>query len=166
MPVRKESDTKIFIYVISSEMGPVKIGLSSDVRNRLKVLQTSFPYTLSISFQERIIRSSAEFVEKKAHATLADRRMRGEWFSCPFGKKSARPKDERLIPAAEDDQSSAQRSTFRITSSSRNGCVHFQEFVFTTILSYQLQRILLSNTDSLGSLRRSTSSIVSTLPPK
>jgi len=80
MPACKEPNAPIYIYVISSEMGPVKIGLSSDVQNGLKILQTGFPYKLSIYFHERIMRSSAGFVEKKAHATLAKKRLQGEWF--------------------------------------------------------------------------------------
>lgn len=68
-----ESDL-YFIQVAGG--GPVKIGISSDVRKRLDGLRTSCPYPLEL---RRTVRRMG-LLERPLHAQLAAARLRGEWF--------------------------------------------------------------------------------------
>ncbi len=56
----------------------VKIGLSKDVRARVRKLQTGSPYELAL--MGWIIGSNDRSLEKKLHEHFADRNLHGEWF--------------------------------------------------------------------------------------
>jgi hypothetical protein len=67
------------LYVIGSDTGPQKIGVSANVARRLAVLQTHSPHALTAHHQAQPA-SDARLVERVAHALLAAKRLRGEWF--------------------------------------------------------------------------------------
>jgi hypothetical protein len=71
----------MFVYVIKSSPGPVKIGKAVDPSSRLKILQTGAPFRLSL---EKVCRcddeKSAYKVEKSAQRVLRGKRLTGEWF--------------------------------------------------------------------------------------
>jgi hypothetical protein len=75
-----------YVYFIQSggTDGPIKIGHSIDVANRLKELQTSSPYELvllgSMKFDHPW--QAAAFEYRLHHEVFWDLRLRGEWFRC------------------------------------------------------------------------------------
>jgi hypothetical protein len=67
---------KEFVYFITSEGGPIKIGRATDVQKRLSALQTSNPETL---FVVGVIHSELHS-ESSVHRRFEHLRLRGEWF--------------------------------------------------------------------------------------
>lgn len=66
-----------FIYVIQGELGgPIKIGYSQDVAQRVKELQTGYPDDLKVL---HMFPGNMD-IEAKIHQDLKKYRMRGEWF--------------------------------------------------------------------------------------
>lgn len=66
-----------YLYVIASlEMGVCKIGISNNPEDRLKGLQTGFPFPLVIL--EKI--PQLEHKEREIHQLLSDFKLLGEWF--------------------------------------------------------------------------------------
>lgn len=64
-----------FIRAVSG--GPVKIGVSKSISDRLMELQTGNPYKLEVI---HIIQNAGLKKEKELHAKLSEYRMFGEWF--------------------------------------------------------------------------------------
>lgn len=65
-----------FVYFITFEGGPIKIGKALDVKKRLSALQTSSPETL---FVLGAISGGSE-MEASLHKQFSHLRLRGEWF--------------------------------------------------------------------------------------
>lgn len=81
-----------FVYFISHDHGPIKIGKARDVKKRLSSLQTSCPHRLSVLG----IMPSDGSLEGKLHRQFSTLRMRGEWFRrdarlLDFIKESSQP---------------------------------------------------------------------------
>lgn len=72
--------TREFVYVIGCDGHPVKVGYSTDVTGRLAALQTSTPHKLQVYAQIEIHGGHGRAIENRAHKTLADKRLNGEWF--------------------------------------------------------------------------------------
>lgn len=69
---------RAFVYVIEHELGPLKIGVSTNPGQRLKDLQTSCPYELEV---RGLIETEQPFgVEKRLHEKFEDSQKRGEWY--------------------------------------------------------------------------------------
>ena len=72
------------VYVIVSDYGPIKIGVSDDVEKRLSQIQDGSFATLQIYDYWWLVDSKiAMRLERSAHDHFAERRVRGEWFSVP-----------------------------------------------------------------------------------
>ena len=73
-------DDGSFVYVVQiGDDGPVKIGYADhDPINRIRSLQTSVPYPLTV---RAIIGFADRGVETRLHNMFADLRMKGEWFN-------------------------------------------------------------------------------------
>jgi hypothetical protein len=73
------------VYVISSECGRVKIGISSSPPNRFMGLSGSSPRKLTLEHVEvaNDFEGFAERIEGWCHKVLADHRSHGEWFNVP-----------------------------------------------------------------------------------
>jgi hypothetical protein len=69
----------MFIYVIGSS-DKQKIGISADVSQRLKSLQTGNPEPLIIHHTVAVPDDRAYMLEQKIHKELSYLRMKGEWF--------------------------------------------------------------------------------------
>jgi hypothetical protein len=75
-----------YVYFIQSggDGGPIKIGHSVDVADRLKTLQTSSPFELvllgTMKFEHPW--QAAAFEHRLHHEVFWDLRLRGEWFRC------------------------------------------------------------------------------------
>jgi len=65
------------LYFITSKGGPIKIGVSNNPAKRLKGLQTSNPYQLTLS---AVIPGGA-LMEGEYHKRFAEHRLVGEWFN-------------------------------------------------------------------------------------
>jgi len=65
------------VYFIGGETGPIKIGESSNVRNRFSDLQASSPVVLSVL----ATCPGGSKAEREYHRRFASARLHGEWFS-------------------------------------------------------------------------------------
>lgn len=65
------------VYFVQESGGPVKIGTTTAIRNRVSALQTSTPRTLT--FLGAV--SGGERVERRVHELFGAHRLSGEWFS-------------------------------------------------------------------------------------
>lgn len=72
----KRAKKQKHVYFIRSEPGEIKIGLAIDVQKRLRGLQTSHPYALTLL---TAVKGSKE-VECAYHKQFAEHRLHGEWF--------------------------------------------------------------------------------------
>ena len=75
---------KSFVYIIKAGLGaksPIKVGVTDNVPNRIKQLQTGNPFELLLVMHfECNDRRHAFHVEKTIHEILAGQRLCGEWF--------------------------------------------------------------------------------------
>ncbi|HMN36269.1 MAG TPA: GIY-YIG nuclease family protein [Hyphomicrobium sp.] len=84
------------IYVIRSEPGPVKIGITGNVSRRLSYLRTASAVPLHLAYAGET-EADVESVERQVHSILAERRMSGEWFNV-----SAQEAVEAVLQSAND----------------------------------------------------------------
>lgn len=69
-----------FLYAIGAEGASlVKIGCTKILENRLKALQTGYPFPLQIHAAVHV-ESNVQRIERYVHAFLAKERRQGEWF--------------------------------------------------------------------------------------
>lgn len=75
----KSSCTQSCVYIVQcTKTGVIKIGVSNNPLLRIKAIQTSYPYPLSLV---RTIDSPHPLkTEKGLHVALADFKLNGEWF--------------------------------------------------------------------------------------
>jgi hypothetical protein len=76
----QDSEYKLYVYVIESEAGVVKVGFSGDPQARLLSLLTGHPFALDVVYTRH--HDCAPLLEKIAHRILEPMKMRGEWFKC------------------------------------------------------------------------------------
>jgi hypothetical protein len=69
------------IYVIISDTGIIKVGISDNPEMRRKTLQDGSPFILSVAYQVQISSVLARKIEARAHAILAGENIRREWFN-------------------------------------------------------------------------------------
>jgi Meiotically Up-regulated Gene 113 (MUG113) protein len=67
------------VYIISTDRGVVKVGISDDPVLRLAQLQTGAPYPLRLAYA--FVHSDASRIEAMVHRDLRAKRCYGEWFS-------------------------------------------------------------------------------------
>lgn len=78
----KRNIQSMFIYVIGPEVGPQKIGITNDLKKRLKAIQTGNPDQLYIHhFEEIDTRTKVRLLERKIHLELNYKKLKGEWFN-------------------------------------------------------------------------------------
>jgi hypothetical protein len=90
----------MYAYVISAGELHQKIGITQNLTSRLQALQTAHYHDLMLVFS--VEDDEAEVIERWAHESLKERRLRGEWFLCSredavnaVRKASARVADRR-----------------------------------------------------------------------
>lgn len=81
--------TDRYLYLISEErhdLGPCKVGISTNPNRRLAALQTAYPYKLKIYAMQKI--PDTRKAERIVHHILGKTRTRGgkEWFDVPIWK--------------------------------------------------------------------------------
>lgn len=69
-----------YIYVIGGTEKPYKIGITRNLEQRLKNLQTGHPYELKIHYKEEIPESQVRLIEQTIHKTIKHKQTHGEWF--------------------------------------------------------------------------------------
>src|SRR6185503_4362187 len=69
------------IYVMTAGTRHVKVGVSIDVEERVKAVQTGCPFKVQIARQW--VSRDAYKIERLAHMALAKYRKAGEWFDVP-----------------------------------------------------------------------------------
>lgn len=71
----------MYIYVIGREEGPVKVGITSNLKGRLCQIQTGCYFKAEILHAEPMLdRSHALHHEAAFHDVYAEKRLVGEWF--------------------------------------------------------------------------------------
>lgn len=87
-PKKQEVERKYQIYAISDSTA-LKIGFSSDIRKRIKQMQTGHPAKLELLWKLYVgtEREYAVKVEKMIHRLCEKERIRGEWFKLSAAKK-------------------------------------------------------------------------------
>lgn len=65
------------VYFIGGELGPVKIGMASNVKRRLRDLQMASPIELAILATVE----GPPLLEREYHKRFAAHRLHGEWFT-------------------------------------------------------------------------------------
>jgi hypothetical protein len=72
-----------YLYLISVVPdGPIKVGVSNDIKRRMSCLQASFPFKLILIKKWNVSGDALFKVESIAHYKLSEHRVQGEWFSC------------------------------------------------------------------------------------
>ena len=75
---------KDYMYIISNELGFIKVGVSKDPANRVKQLQTGNEHILTLLFTEEFncTRRHLLHIEKEVHKKLKTihQKASGEWF--------------------------------------------------------------------------------------
>jgi hypothetical protein len=69
-----------FIYVIKSEAGPIKLGITADPIARLAGLQTASASRLELAYVAVPKSDDGYAIEQVAHNMLVNHRLTGEWF--------------------------------------------------------------------------------------
>ena len=69
-----------YLYVIGTKTNRQKIGFSADVEKRLSSIQTGNPEQLYIHHKIECATEKTRPLEKKIHAELSYKRIKGEWF--------------------------------------------------------------------------------------
>lgn len=92
------------IYFLTYEGGPIKIGVSKNIYNRVRTLQSGFPKELKILG----CMLGGVKKEKELHKQFNEIRDRGEWFSAHqslldfISENAVDPRDLSLIPERLD----------------------------------------------------------------
>ena len=74
--------SKKWIYAIGQKNGPLKIGITDNVENRLSILNVGSPNFLSILFKYKADSiENAIKIEKELHYNFRLKHIRGEWFN-------------------------------------------------------------------------------------
>lgn len=78
---RAPAKKKFYLYAIS-DGSAVKLGYSSNIRSRMKSMQTGHPSTLKCIWEYYVGRSEVETknLERKLHRVCKKHKIRGEWF--------------------------------------------------------------------------------------
>lgn len=83
-----------YVYFIGQKGagGPLKIGVSGNIRNRLSTLQIGAPFDLVCHNYIEVADEHGAAVEAAIHTLLHKKRIRGEWFAI---------EPEEILPTAE-----------------------------------------------------------------
>jgi hypothetical protein len=68
------------VYVIGTNEGPYKVGITGDLNARIKTLQTACPHPLRAVVTAGT--KTAKEHERILHSALSQYRLSGEWFRC------------------------------------------------------------------------------------
>jgi hypothetical protein len=83
--VSRSSDRRnAFVYILRSETGLLKIGVSLDPESRLKSLLTGHPFGLEIVYLLECDERLSHPIERATHIFLKRERVNGEWFDVPL----------------------------------------------------------------------------------
>tara|TARA_R110000803_G_C11717201_1_gene287719 strand:+ start:44 stop:409 length:366 start_codon:yes stop_codon:yes gene_type:complete len=79
---REKSKHYVYLMEAKQNKGVTKVGIATNVKQRLKSLQTGSPYQLDVScVYGPFTKKYARQVETHMHDNLCNSRMTGEWFS-------------------------------------------------------------------------------------
>lgn len=135
------------VYVVGAETGPLKIGATGNLKQRLKELQMASAFTLTVHFSKAMGRFEAFTVEKAAHVALRAKRLRGEWFEVTLQEAKEAIEAAHRDLAAGNFQRAAER---RVTQNDglwrlyRNGEIAHAEL--EAGLAYRELRVVASRT--------------------
>lgn len=75
-----------YVYVVATirdgkHAAPIKIGITANMKSRLRALQTGSPYPVDVAFAVPVENTvMAVQIERMLHKTFSRFRMHGEWF--------------------------------------------------------------------------------------
>ncbi len=91
--------TDMIYFVRQNELSPIKIGWTSNITQRMSMLETAAPYGMTLL--GTIVTQTAKDLEKHLHVKYASKRLRGEWFDI---SKEDVEKEIRTHDADYDDK--------------------------------------------------------------
>lgn len=77
------------IYIIGSQRGPFKIGITTSLQDRLSGIQTGSHAKVAVIWSLPVEGHYASCAEKLTHKALSNYRLSGEWFDVPSVKAQA-----------------------------------------------------------------------------
>lgn len=81
----KTQSQKDFVYFVSAPGQGIKIGFTTNLKNRMKSLQTASPHKLELIGQLDNVEQTEEII---AHKAFSEYRLEGEWFDISQGDVS------------------------------------------------------------------------------
>jgi len=67
-----------YVYFVESDTGFVKVGMTSNLKTRIKALRSASPHILKLKGYVKTTRYG--FLEKQIHSHFSNRKTNGEWF--------------------------------------------------------------------------------------
>lgn len=92
-----------YIYVIGSTEKPYKIGITGNLKQRLKNIQTGHPKKLKIHYKEEIPDSQVRLLEQNIHRVIKRYQSHGEWFDIDLEQAIAEVKYARIRYLRDED---------------------------------------------------------------
>ena len=85
-----------YIYVIGGTEKPYKIGITNNLKRRLKDIQTGHPFKLHVHYSEEIPMEQVRLIEQNIHNTIRHKKTHGEWFDISLEDAIAEVKHARI----------------------------------------------------------------------
>lgn len=114
---RKYKCEKALIYILRTpgvNRPILKIGITSDLKRRLKILRTACPYIVQLVETFEVNASAVHKLEAIIHKRLKDRRVRGEWFDTTT-ERALKTTTEVLIKYSDEAFGPRQSALQRIS---------------------------------------------------
>jgi hypothetical protein len=74
---------KAYLYAIECD-GYYKVGITTNVANRMATMQTGNPHEMRIRMQRQVPCEVSSLAEIEMHLALKPFHIRGEWFKCDY----------------------------------------------------------------------------------
>jgi len=146
----KKNKSKQFVYAISDGTN-IKLGMSNNVGERLKALQTSNSNKLTIAWKYFVSYDpqGARDAEKLLHKACLKYAIRGEWFK-PECMEIVKSFDHRKV---KGHIQWSKAKLFTVDKRRKNGIFNFTvEDINRNMLTKDMQRVWNDNTDELYSI--------------
>jgi len=163
MPAINSEQSKSYVYIVKAgtkSTSPIKIGVTDNVQNRIKQLQTGNPSEIVLVMHfECNSREHAFNLEKTIHEILKGQRLFGEWFSVSktklmkmlnsMGDKEAL---DSVVKSMDifDKHGTSQKKTTKLTNTIKSRNVEIKEVQDALVRGRLIRRIYVEELIRLG----------------
>ena len=141
-----------FIYVIGTENGPKKIGISVSPERRLDEIQVGNHASLSVLWSVPFPAHEVQGVEQNAHRLLKEKRLAGEWFAVSQEEALRAIERARNMPKPKPDPSWAANWSRKIIALPIDMLKEVDDFRFGNRISTETEAIRLLIREGLDAL--------------